>query len=157
MTLTNDRIIHLDLGGEKGLNYFTDLPFLWMFHYKLNQNMTFWNATHLGLPLEHFAYCFPTHFCCLFFQLQFTFNIILVYSIVVRQSYTLQSVPSDISSTHLSYLVITILLTIFPVLNFTSLWLFCNYHFVLLNLFTVFTHSLEPLPIWQPSVCSLHL
>lgn len=39
-------------------------------------------------------------------QLQFTFNIILfwvqVYSMVVRQTYTLQSVPPNISSTHLA-------------------------------------------------------
>ena len=60
-----------------------------------------------------------------FFQLQFTFNIILyqfqVYSIVVRQSYTFQSGPLDISSNYLAlYLISTILLTIFPMLYFTS-------------------------------------
>ena len=38
------------------------------------------------------------------------------------------------SSTHLSpYIAITILLTIFPVLWFTSPWLFCNCQFVLLK------------------------
>ena len=60
-----------------------------------------------------------------FFQLQFTFNIILyqfqVYSIVVRQSYTFQSGPLDISSNYLAlYLISTILLTIFPMLYFIS-------------------------------------
>ena len=48
-----------------------------------------------------------------FFQLQFTFNIILywfqVYSIVERQSYFTKCSP-DISSTHLAqYMVITVL------------------------------------------------
>ena len=53
------------------------------------------------------------------------------------------SVPLNISSTHLApYRVITkILLTIFFMLYFTSLWLFCNNQFVLLNPFTSFTHS----------------
>ena len=42
--------------------------------------------------------------------------------------------------THLApYIVITILLTIFFMLYFTSLWLFCNYQFVLLNPFIFFT------------------
>ena len=59
----------------------------------------------------------PTYFF-LFFQIQFIFNIILcqfqVYNILVRQSYTLQSVSLDIPSIQLtSYIVITILLTIF--------------------------------------------
>ena len=49
------------------------------------------------------------------------------------------------------------IIAIFPMLNFTSLWLFCNYQFVLLNPFTFFTQSTRPLPLWQPSVCSLHL
>ena len=85
------------------------------------------------------------------FQLQFTFNIILyefqVYSIVVRQSYTLPSVPPNISSTLLvPYMVITVLLTIFLMLCFTSLGLFCNYQFVLLNCFIFFTYPPTHLP-----------
>lgn len=32
------------------------------------------------------------------------------------------------------------LLTMFPMLYFTSLWLCCDYQFVLLNPFTFFTH-----------------
>ena len=40
----------------------------------------------------------------------------------------------NISSTHLApYTVITVLLTVFPGLYFTSPWLFSNYQFVLLN------------------------
>ena len=61
-----------------------------------------------------------------FFQLQFIFNIILckfqVNSIGVRQSYALQSVPPDISSTQLApYIVIMVSLTTFLMLYFTSL------------------------------------
>ena len=76
-----------------------------------------------------------------FLQCKFIFNIILcmfqVSSIVVRQSYTLQSVHPNISSTHLTpYIVITILLTIFPMLYLTSPCLFCNYQSVRLHSFT---------------------
>ena len=51
---------------------------------------------------------------------------------------------------------------IFPILYFTSPWLFCNYHFVLLNPFTFFTHTpmpaTPPPPLtWQPSKRSLYL
>ena len=61
------------------------------------------------------------------------------------------------SSVHLTpYVVVTILLTVFPLLYFTSLWLFCNYQFVLLNSFTFFTHP-SNLPLnWQMSKCSLY-
>ena len=41
------------------------------------------------------------------------------------------------------------LATIFPMLYFTSPWLFCNYLFILLNPFTFFTYPLNTLPIWQ--------
>ena len=52
---------------------------------------------------------------------------------MVRQSYNLQRVPPDISSTHLTpYIVITVSLTIFPIVYFTSPWWFCNYQSVLL-------------------------
>ena len=47
---------------------------------------------------------------------------------------TLKSDPPDISSTHLSpYVVIIILLTIIPVMYFTSQWLYCNYQSIFLN------------------------
>ena len=60
------------------------------------------------------------------------------------------------SGTHLApYVVITLLLTTFPVLYFTSPWLFCNYQLVLLNPFIFFTHPFSRPPMWQPSVCSL--
>ena len=83
-------------------------------------------------------------YCLHFLKLQFTFNNILYWfqmnSIVPRQSSAFQSVPPDTPSTHQArYLVTTTLLTLFPVLCFTCLWLFCNYQFVLINLFTSFT------------------
>ena len=53
----------------------------------------------------------------------------------------------DISGTHLaSHIVLTILLTVFPMLYFTSLGLFCNHQFVLLTPFIFFNWSLKPLP-----------
>ena len=58
-------------------------------------------------------------------------------------------------STHLTpYIVFTVLLIIFLMLEFTSPWLFCNCQFVLLNPFTFFIHT--P-PIWPPSKCCLYL
>ena len=81
-----------------------------------------------------------------------------MYSIGVKQSYTLQSVPPDISSTHLTpYIIITVLLNTFPVLYFTSSWLFCNYQFVLFDPFSFFTHLPDPPPIRHPSKHSLYL
>ena len=81
----------------------------------------------------------------LFFQPQFIFNSILyqfwAYNIVVIPSGTLQSGPLNISSTHLTpYIVITILLTMFPMLQFTS----CN-NSVTTNLYFL-TSSLTPQP-----------
>lgn len=69
-----------------------------------------------------------------------------MYSSVVKQSCALQSVPPIIPTTHLApSTVITILLTSFPVLYFTSLLLFFfNYQPVLL------IQSSNPLPLWQP-------
>ena len=53
----------------------------------------------------------------------------------------------DKSSAHLApYTVITILLSIFSILHFTSPWLFCNYQFVLLDPFTFFTIPPNPFP-----------
>ena len=51
-----------------------------------------------------------------------------------------QSIFSNIPSTHLApYIVIKILLTIFPFLYFTSLWLFSNYQFIgFLKIFYLF-------------------
>ena len=62
------------------------------------------------------------------------------------------------SSAHLApCTVITILLTIFPVLYVPSPWLFCANQFVLFKPFIFFTQSPNPPPIWQLSVCSLYL
>ena len=69
-----------------------------------------------------FASIFPEILACLLilwtlpFFFQYHFVLVQVCSIVSRQSYTFQSVPPDISSTHLTpYRVITVLLTISPV------------------------------------------
>ena len=56
---------------------------------------------------------------------QYTFNIVVyqfqVYSIVVRQSYTLQNALPDISRTQLApYIVITVLPTILPMLYYCT-------------------------------------
>ena len=53
--------------------------------------------------------------------------------------------------------VITKLLAIFPVLYFTSPWLFYTYQFVVFTTFTFFTQPPNLPPICQPSVCSLYL
>ena len=45
----------------------------------------------------------------------------------------------------------------FPILYFTSAWLFCNYLFLLLNPITSSPIPLHPPPIWQPSKCSLSM
>ena len=42
-------------------------------------------------------------------------------------------------------------------LHFTSRWLFCNYHFLLLSPFSSFTHPPNPAPMWQPSEHSAYL
>ena len=65
-------------------------------------------------------------------------------SIVFRQSYTLQSVPPDISSTYLApHIVIPILLTVFPMLYFISLWLFCTNLYFLFKFLSSFTDILS--------------
>uniref|UniRef100_K9IW32 Uncharacterized protein n=1 Tax=Desmodus rotundus TaxID=9430 RepID=K9IW32_DESRO len=42
-------------------------------------------------------------------------------------------------------------------LYFTSPQLFCNYLFILLDPFTIFTHYPQSPPIWQLSKCCLYL
>ena len=77
---------------------------------------------------------------------------------MVRRWYNLQSGPPNNFSTRLApYVVIAILLTIFPMRFFTSSWLFCNSQSVLLHPFTFLTLSSNSPPLRQPSVCSLHL
>ena len=75
-------------------------------------------------------------------------------SIVVKQSYTFQSVPPNISSTHLApHTVITISLTVFPVLYFTP-----HDYFVTTNLYfsvpSPFSPSPPTPPLGQPSAYS---
>ena len=77
---------------------------------------------------------------------------------MVRESYPLRSDPPNISSAHLApYTVITVSLTIFPVLHLVPPWLFCNHQSVLLNPFTGFTQppGAPPLGNYQSvlSVC----
>ena len=81
-----------------------------------------------------------------------------MYSLVVKQSYTLHSDPLHISSTPLApYVVITVFLTMFPVLYFTSPWIRCDYQSVLFNPFASFTQSSKPPLLWHPPVSSLCL
>ena len=51
---------------------------------------------------------------------------------------------------------VIILSTVFLMLYFTFPWLFYNCQSAFLNPFT-FSESLNPLHLWQPSVCSLYL
>ena len=55
------------------------------------------------------------------------------------------------------HIVTAILLTTFPVLYFTSPWLFRNYQFVLVNFFAFFTQPPNTPLLWQPSTYSLYL
>ena len=76
--------------------------------------------------------------------LQFTFNFILywfqVYSLVVRQSYTLHSVSINISSAHPAlHIIITILLTVFPMLYWHP-----HDYFVTTNLYCLTPSPLSP-------------
>ena len=51
---------------------------------------------------------------------------------------------------------ISSLATPFPILYFTSLWLFCNYLFALLNPLTSLPSLPHPHLIWQPSKGCIH-
>ena len=102
----------------------------------------FSEITHLILHLTYlFHYrLLKNSVMVLFFQLQCTLSITLfhfqVCRAVVRWSYNLQSVPLGVSSICLvPHIGVKILLTMFPMPYFTSLWLFCNYQSVLLKLF----------------------
>ena len=65
-----------------------------------------------------------------------------MYRAVVRPLCNLRSDLPDSSSAHLTpYIVITILLTIFPVLYCKSLWLSCNCQLVPLSPFLFFTYT----------------
>lgn len=69
-----------------------------------------------------------------------------MHSKVLRKSCTLQSGPPSSSSTQLTPYIVMILLNMFPMLPFISMWLFCNYQFVLLNPFTFFIQFPKPPP-----------
>ena len=107
-------------------------------------------------------WCFNSHveninFFNFFITVDLQYYFVLVSGVQQSGStiiYTLQSDHPDISRTHLTpYIVITIILTIFPMLYFTSPWLFCNYQFVLLSPCTFSPSPLSP-SLWQRSVCS---
>ena len=92
------------------------------------------------------------------FQVQSAFSIILywfqVCGMVVRHSYTLHSVSPALSSTHLApYPVITVFLTVVPVLAFAPLGLLCNHQSVLLHPFALFARPSSPLA----TISSLYL
>ena len=100
----------------------------------------------------------------LFFKILFIITVdiqncilVLGYRIVLRQSYTLQSGPLILQVPTWHHTVITMLVTVFPMLHFTSPWLYCNYQFVLLNPSTSFTYSFHPFPFWKSPFLSLCL
>ena len=77
-----------------------------------------------------------------------------MYNPVIRHLCHLQSDHPSKSSTHLRpYIIVTVLVTVFPVLYFASPWRFCNYQFAFLNPFTFVTQSPNLSSIWQPWVC----
>ena len=78
-----------------------------------------------------------------------------MYSIAVIQSHTVQSDPRYLKSQLASHVVTTILLTVFPMLYFTSLGLFCNKQLALLSPFT-FSPSPPSSPSEHPEVCFLY-
>ena len=81
-------------------------------------------------------------------------SIFILYSTAVRHLFHLRSK----CTAHLApNRVITKLLAIFPVLYFTSPWLFYTYQFVVFTTFAFFTQPPNLPPICQPSVCSLYL
>ena len=93
------------------------------------------------------------------FQLKLTFNVIFYQSQMYNMTMIFFTKCSpDISSTHLApHLVITILLTILPVLHFPS----CDC-FVTISLYFLVSSPFSPSPPtpffpWQPSVCFLSM
>ena len=83
-----------------------------------------------------------------------------VYYILIRYLPTLWNGRCSKSSNHLfPYKVIAVLLTVVLVL-YTVSSLACLFYyrkFVSLNSFHLFCQTLQPLPLWQPPVCSLYL
>ena len=67
---------------------------------------------------------------------------------MIRLLYNLESDHPDKCSTQL---------TPYPMLYFISPWLFCNFQFVLLNPFPLFTHSPNPLPYGNHPMFSVSL
>ena len=83
-----------------------------------------------------------------------------MYSIEIRHLYTLQSDHLSKTSIHLiPYIVITILLTIFPyaVLYIPMADYLYNWHFVFLSSVNLFHSSPNPPTIWQQLIHFLHL
>lgn len=95
-----------------------------------------------------------------YFQPQFALNTMLhqfqLYSKVARKPWTLQRGHLAVLSTHLApYLVISTLLTIFFMPQFSSLRLIWSYEFVMLGPFTFYTQPPKHLPSerWQSALC----
>lgn len=79
-------------------------------------------------------------------------------NIVFQQFYTLQNVHHAKCSSHVSpYTVITLLLTIFPMLYITVLTYFIMGSLYLFILSTFFTHPcVSASPLWQPTVLCIY-
>ena len=80
-----------------------------------------------------------------------------MYSIGIRHLYTLQSDHPNKSSTHIPPYIAITLLTVFPMLYFTSCDDNYNWQFVLLNSFYLSNSFPQPSHNWQTSICSLYL
>ena len=97
----------------------------WVKKSNLNMNIIFFNSFYCILFLISILFIY--FYFSITGDIQYYFILVSVHCIVVRQLYNLQSDPSNNSRTHITpYIVITILLTIFPMTYFTPSWLFCN-------------------------------
>ena len=108
-----------------------------------------WNlASLIGETMFIFLF-FSYSWHSVLFCISFRYNT-KYHSIVIRQWNNIQSSPLNNSCTHpTSYIVITMLLTIFSMLYFTPPWLFYNCQFVLNTSLHQSTHPTNTPPIWQ--------
>ena len=125
------------------------------FAYQVYQSFFLWSFFNVFL-LSHFQYFLPSVFL-------FVNYILLIMLLQLFQFFPLWSPPPSTlhslrqSPHHCScpwVMCISSLVIPFPILSFTSPWLFCNYLFLLINPLTSSSILWHPLPIWQPSKCS---
>ena len=134
----------MDVDGSQGqsfthINFAT--PHLWCMSLR---------SAFLGIPerapLSFSVFCFKLYF------IDYAITVVLI-SPLRPSSTQYPSLPQAIYPHHCSrswVMHVSSLATPFPILCFTSPWLFCNYLFVLLNPLT--SSPIAPnLPIWQPS------